>query len=106
MRVAGSNLGFFLFLMKTENVVRALAGSLVLLALVLSRTLHPNWILLAAFVGANLLQSAFTGFCPPEILLNRLRSQPQTGSRGGCCGGRCSSEPTPRGSNPSTERHP
>jgi len=66
MRLAGSNQGFFLSLMKTENVIRALAGSLVLLALILSRNLHPNWILLAAFVGANLLQSAFTGFCPPK----------------------------------------
>lgn len=92
--------------MKTENVIRALAGSLVLLAIVLSRTLHPHWILLAAFVGANLLQSAFTGFCPAEILLNRPSPKPHTDSRGGCCGGRCSSEPASHESNAHADRHP
>ncbi|MCB1203303.1 MAG: DUF2892 domain-containing protein [Verrucomicrobiae bacterium] len=68
--------------MKTENIIRALAGTLVLTGIALSHYVHPNWIWLAVFVGANLLQSAFTGFCPAEMLLNRLR-----GKDGGksCC---------------------
>jgi hypothetical protein len=33
---------------------------------------HPNWIWLTVFVGANLMQQAFTGFCPAGIILNRL----------------------------------
>ena len=74
--------------MKTEMVIRVLAGSLVLTAIVLSRTTHPNWIILAAFVGANLIQSAFTGFCPAEMIVNRIRGGGQGGSGGGgCCGG-------------------
>ncbi len=59
--------------MKTENIIRALAGTLVLTSLVLARLVHPSFLLLAAFVGLNLLQSAFTGFCPAESILHRLR---------------------------------
>ena len=74
--------------MKTEGIIRILAGVLVLSSVVLSRLVHPNWILLAAFVGANLLQSAFTGFCPAESLLRRMGVG--SGKGGGCCGGTCS----------------
>lgn len=79
--------------MKTESYIRILAGTFVLTAIVLSRTVHPNWILLAAFVGANLIQSAFTGFCPAEMILRRLgvgkagASVSGGGNGGGCCGG-------------------
>lgn len=58
--------------MKVEDVIRILAGTLVLASVVLSRVVHPNWLILAAFVGANLIQSAFTGFCPAEIILRRM----------------------------------
>lgn len=58
--------------MKMENVIRILAGSLVLLSLVLSQLLSPWWLLLAAFVGVNLIQSAFSGFCPAENILRKL----------------------------------
>ena len=58
--------------MKLENAIRALAGTLVLVSLALATTVNPHWLWLAAFVGANLLQSAFTGFCPAEIILTRL----------------------------------
>lgn len=74
--------------MKTEGIIRILAGVLVLSSVVLSRLVHPNWILLAAFVGANLIQSAFTGFCPAESLLRRMGVG--SGKGGGCCGGACS----------------
>ena len=58
--------------MKSESLVRALAGSLVLLGTLLAWRISPWWLLLPAFVGANLLQSAFTGFCPPTLVLGKL----------------------------------
>lgn len=69
--------------MKLENAIRALAGTLVLTGIALAHWVHPNWIWLAVFVGANLLQSAFTGFCPAETILRRLG----VGKEGAqCCG--------------------
>jgi len=58
--------------MKLENAIRALAGTLILVSLALAQFVHPGWIWLTAFVGANLLQSAFTGFCPAETVLRKL----------------------------------
>ena len=58
--------------MKTESLIRVLAGTMVLLSLALAHFISPWWLLLAAFVGANLIQSAFTGFCPPTLLLRWL----------------------------------
>jgi hypothetical protein len=55
-----------------ERAIRVVAGSFVVLSLVLSQLVSPWWLLLAAFVGVNLVQSAFTGFCPAELLLRRL----------------------------------
>ena len=69
--------------MKIENIIRALAGTLVLASLTLATYVHHNWIWLAAFVGANLLQSAFTGFCPAELVLKKLGA----GKGGGSCRG-------------------
>lgn len=57
--------------MKIENIIRALAGSMILISLALSHYMNPNWLWLTAFVGANLLQSAFTGFCPAEMILKK-----------------------------------
>jgi hypothetical protein len=69
--------------MKLENVIRALAGTMILTSLALAHFVHPNWIWLTVFVGANLLQSAFTGFCPAETILRKLG----VGKGGGsCCG--------------------
>jgi hypothetical protein len=62
--------------MTIENQVRAFAGSFVLISLTLGWMVHPAFFLFTAFVGANLLQSAFTGFCPLEILLRRLEARP------------------------------
>jgi hypothetical protein len=61
--------------MTIENQIRAFAGSFVLASLLLSRFVRPNWIYFTAFVGVNLIQSSFTGFCPLEIFLRRLRSK-------------------------------
>lgn len=57
--------------MKIENIIRALAGSMILISLALSHYMNPNWIWLTAFVGANLLQSSFTGFCPAVMILKK-----------------------------------
>lgn len=65
--------------MTIESAIRLVAGSLILLGLFLSQLLSPWWLLLAAFVGLNLAQSALTGFCPAESILKRL------GVGGGCC---------------------
>lgn len=62
--------------MKLESRIRVLAGSFVLLSLALGTFVSPWWLLLAAFVGLNLVQSAFTGFCPAEIVLARIFRQP------------------------------
>jgi hypothetical protein len=58
--------------MKTESAVRILAGTLVLLSLILAY-FNPWWLALAGFVGFNLIQSALTGFCPAEIIIRKCR---------------------------------
>jgi hypothetical protein len=62
--------------MSIDRVVLAFAGSMVLLSLVLGYYVSPYWFLLTAFVGVNLIQSAFTGFCPLVIILRKLGVQP------------------------------
>lgn len=52
-----------------ENIVRAVAGTLVLIGCVLSVFVNKDWLWLSAFVGLNLLQSSFTKFCPLEKIL-------------------------------------
>ena len=63
--------------MNTERVVRIFAGTVVLASLALGAPASPifastSWLWLTAFVGANLLQSGFTCFCPLERFLKRL----------------------------------
>jgi hypothetical protein len=58
--------------MKTESYIRVLAGTLVLVSIGLAHFVNSWWLLLAAFVGFNLIQSVFTGFCPAEIILHKL----------------------------------
>jgi hypothetical protein len=55
-----------------EGAIRVIAGSFVLFSLALAHLASPWWLLLAAFVGVNLVQSSFTGFCPAELLLRRM----------------------------------
>ena len=52
--------------------LRGIAGAFVLASLALGWFVHPAFFLFTAFVGANLLQSAFTGACPMMVLLRRL----------------------------------
>jgi hypothetical protein len=58
--------------MTIDRAVMAFAGSMSLLSLALSQIISPYWLLLTAFVGLNLLQAAFTGFCPAAFLLKRM----------------------------------
>jgi hypothetical protein len=53
--------------MTIDKAVMAFAGSMVLISLGLSLWLSLYWLLLTAFVGLNLLQASFTGFCPAAI---------------------------------------
>jgi Protein of unknown function (DUF2892) len=62
--------------MSIDRWVMAFAGTVVLLSLALAHFVSPAWLWLAAFVGANLLQSSFTGFCPLAIVLKRLGIKP------------------------------
>jgi hypothetical protein len=61
-----------------ERMIRIIAGSFILLSLALGVQGSPlfvshNWLWFTAFVGANLLQSGFTRFCPMEIFLRKLK---------------------------------
>ena len=58
--------------MTMERYIRAIAGSFVLLSLLLAHYVHSYWLWFTAFVGANLLQSAFTGWCLMENILGSL----------------------------------
>jgi hypothetical protein len=62
--------------MSIDRIVLAFAGTVVLLSLALSQIHSPYWLWLTAFVGANMLQSAFTGFCPLVKLLKALGARP------------------------------
>jgi hypothetical protein len=62
--------------MSIDRVVLAFAGFMVLLGLVLSQLHHPYWLWLTAFVGANMLQSSFTGFCPLAMILKAVGFRP------------------------------
>ncbi len=61
-----------------ERMVLAFAGSFILISLVLSRLYSPYWLLFTAFVGVNLFQSAFTGFCPLAKILKAFGREPLT----------------------------
>ena len=58
--------------MTIDRAVMAFAGTMILLSLALAYAFSPYWLALAAFVGLNLLQSSFTGFCPLAMVLKRL----------------------------------
>jgi hypothetical protein len=59
-----------------DRVVFAFAGAVVLLSLALGLTVSPWLFVLTGFVGFNMLQAAFTGFCPLAMMLKRLGVRP------------------------------
>jgi hypothetical protein len=62
--------------MTIDRIVLAVAGSFVLISAILAATVSPLWLWFTGFVGLNLLQSAFTGFCPLASILKKLGKQP------------------------------
>ncbi len=58
--------------MTLDRAVLAFAGFVVLLSLVLAWLVHPAWLWLTAFAGANMFQAAFTGFCPAAMIFKKL----------------------------------
>ena len=58
--------------MTVERYLRAVAGSFVIASAVLAHYHSPYWLLFTGFVGVNLLQSAFTDWCPMMTVLRRL----------------------------------
>jgi hypothetical protein len=57
--------------MTVERIVWAVVGAMVLVSTILAAAVSPWFLLWTGFVGAHMLQSAFTGFCPAAILLRR-----------------------------------
>lgn len=69
--------------MNVDRIVHFVAGSMVLAGIALAHFVHPNWVWLPVFVGANLAQSGITGFCPLAWMLTRLN---RNADARGCCG--------------------
>lgn len=63
--------------MVIENYIRAIAGTFILLSLVLAHFHSGYWLFFTGFVGLNLLQSVFTGFCPMETILEKIFKIPR-----------------------------
>ena len=63
--------------MSIQHQIRAFAGSFVLISLLLAYFHSPYWLWFTAFVGVNLLQSAFTDFCPLEMFLRKMENRPK-----------------------------
>lgn len=62
--------------MTLDRAVFAFAGSFILISLALAHWVSPLWLFFTAFVGLNMLQTAFTGFCPLVIILKKLGVKP------------------------------
>ncbi|HEX2585726.1 MAG TPA: DUF2892 domain-containing protein [Steroidobacteraceae bacterium] len=58
--------------MTIDRIVMAFAGSMVLISLALGLYVSTNWYWLTAFVGANLLQASFSGWCPLAMILKKM----------------------------------
>jgi DUF2892 family protein len=64
--------------MNIDRMVMAFAGSMILVSLLLSQLHSVHWLWLTTFVGANLLQASFSGFCPLAKFLKKLGLKPGT----------------------------
>lgn len=62
--------------MTLDRAVLAFAGLVVLASIALAHFVHPAWIWLTVFAGANMLQAAFTGFCPAAMLFKAFGAKP------------------------------
>ena len=64
--------------MSIDRAMFAFAGAMVLLSVVLTQFVHPGFMWFTVFIGANLFQSAFTGFCPAAMIFRKLGLRPGT----------------------------
>ena len=64
------------YFMNIDRIVLAFAGAVIIISLLLSQIYSLYWLLLTAFVGINLFQAAFTGFCPLAVVLRKIRVKP------------------------------
>ncbi|MFH1981010.1 MAG: DUF2892 domain-containing protein [Pseudomonadota bacterium] len=62
--------------MAIDRIVMGVAGGFILLSVILSVVHSPHWLWFTAFVGANLLQASFTGFCPMAKILKAVGVKP------------------------------
>ncbi len=62
--------------MSIDRIVMMFAGTVIPASVAMSQLHHVYWLFLTAFVGANLLQASFTGFCPLAKVLKALGSKP------------------------------
>ncbi len=62
--------------MTVDRAVMIFAGLVVLVSALLVATVSTWWLILTAFVGLNLIQSAFTGFCPAAIVFRKMGVKP------------------------------
>ena len=70
--------------MTVERALRVMAGLVILLSLALAHFFSPNWLWLTGFVGLNLLQSAFTNWCPAMSIFRAIGMKDAN-----CCSGKC-----------------
>ncbi len=62
--------------MSLDRAVLAFAGVMVLLSVLLTAFVHPYFVWFTVFIGVNMLQSAFTGFCPAAMIFKKLGLRP------------------------------
>lgn len=72
--------------MTVNQGLRAMAGFFVILSVALGYYVNPWFLAFTAFVGANLLQSAFTGWCPAMWMLKKAGFREEAAVGGNCCG--------------------
>jgi hypothetical protein len=58
--------------MSAERALTAFAGFMVLVSVALTQWVHPNFVWFTVFIGANVFQQSFTGFCPATIVLRKV----------------------------------
>lgn len=68
-----------------ERKLRGIAGTFILLSVALTYYVHPAWVWFTVFIGLNLLQSAFTNWCPMMWLLKKCPCCHDDAQGGSCC---------------------
>lgn len=66
--------------MTLDRAMFAFAGTMILISVALTAWVSPHFVWLTVFIGANMLQSAFTGLCPAASIMRRLGLKPACGS--------------------------